>query len=130
MPAAYPSTLPQPVVGGVEASVNMGVIRSDMTARQAQRRVHTAMPHRFTLTFVITSLKWGPWYNWMKANGYRWFYISLPSLYAGLAGTNTSAVLVRLTSGIEARSVTGSDVTVTVSAESAPSMIGAYLDGL
>lgn len=125
---AYPSDYPQPLLEGFAAQIAMGVIRAQGPTDQAQRRIHTTMPHTFSLTFIMTVAQWGLWYQWMIANGYKWFTMNLPTLYAGLGGGTLSPVLIRLTSNsIVATNVSGSAVQVTVAAEIAPSMITQYL---
>ena len=125
---AYPSAFPSPAIEGFTATVASGVIRDSSPVHEAQRRVYTTMPHTFALTFTMSVAVWASWYQWATTYGYRWFTLNLPTMYAGLAGTTNSAVLVRFTSDLAARNVTATDVQVTVNAESAPSMIGAYLD--
>ncbi len=124
---AYPDSYPQPLLEGFSAMVAMGVIRSDMPSHQAQRRVYTTMPHTFSLTFVMSVTEWALWYQWAGVYGYRWFTMNLPTLYAGQAGDTLSPVLIRFNSDISAVSVSTESVQVTVSAETAPSMIGTYL---
>lgn len=130
MATAYPGTFPLPKIEGFSASVASGLIRADAPTHQAQRRVYTTMPHRFSLTFVMSVTTWATWQNWMIANGYRWFQISLPTLYAGQAGTSLSSVVVRLVSDISMTPVNLSTVQITVSAESAPFMAGDNAVGL
>jgi len=108
----------------------MGVIRADGPTDQAQRRVFNTMPQTFQLTFIMSVEDWGPWYNWAKDNGWRWFEIDLPTCYAGLAGTSLSAVLIRFTSDLSAVNIASDAVRITVSAEMAPSMISQYLDAV
>ena len=126
----YPSGYPQPLIAGFSASIAMGVIRAQGPTDQAQRRVHTTMPHTFSLTFIMSVAQWGLWNQWVMANGYNWFFMSLPTFYAGLSSGTLSPVLIRFTSGIMANNVSGSDVQVTVTAESAPSMIAQYLEAV
>lgn len=127
MATVYPTTLPSPSLSGFSATVAMAVIRGSGATDQVQRRVFKSMPHSFSLTFNMTVVDWGLWYSWVLSNGYRWFTLNLPTLYAGLASSNLSPVLLRFTSDLSAVNITGTDVQVTVMAESAPSMIGSYL---
>lgn len=127
---SYPSDYPQPLVNGFNAQIAMGVIRAPGPTDQAQRRIHTTMPHMFSLTFIMSVTQWGLWYQWATANGYDWFLMNLPTFYAGLSGSTLSPVLIRFTSGFSANNVSGSDVQVTVAAESAPSMISQYLEAV
>jgi hypothetical protein len=128
--AAYPSTLPGPVIEGLGARVAMGVLRSDMDTHQAQRRVFQTMPHSFTLVFRMTLVQWAQWQLWALANGYRWFELDLPSLYAGRVAQSTAPLTVRFTSGFTATLLAADVVQVTVTAETAPSAIGAYLEDI
>ena len=127
---AYPSTLPSPLLDGFSASVAMGVIRADLPMHEAQRRVFTTMPHSFALTFKMSVIDWGIWYQWVSLNAYGWFTMNLPTMYAGLASQLVSPVLIRFTSDLSAANVTGSDVQITVAAEIAPSMISGYLGAI
>lgn len=126
----YPSGYPQPLVNGFNAQIAMGVIRAQGPTDQKQRRVFTTMPHTFSLTFIMSVAQWGLWYQWATANGYDWFLMNLPTFYAGISGGTLSPVLIRFTSGFSANNVSGSDVQVTVTAESAPSMISQYLEAV
>lgn len=130
MATAYPSTYPQPRIEGFTASVASGLIRADMPTQQAQRRIFTTMPHAFSLTFIMSVDTWAGWQNWVSVNGYRWFEMNLPTMYAGLAGTSLSAVLIRFVSDISAVNVSLTDVQVTVAAEIAPSMIIDYMEAV
>ena len=127
---AYPSDYPQPLIAGFSAQIAMGVIRAQGPTDQAQRRVHTTMPHTFSLTFIMSVVQWGTWYQWATANAYDWFTMNLPTFYAGITEDTLSPVLIRFTSGLVANNVSGSDVQVTVTAESAPSMIAQYLEAV
>lgn len=127
MATVYPTTFPSPSFDGFSSSVDMGVIRADGAMDQAQRRVFTTMPLSFSLTFTMSVTIWGLWYNWVQANGYRWFQISLPTFYAGRTGDWTSPVLLRFTSDLSAANISATDIRVSVAAESAPSMTSAYL---
>lgn len=128
MPTAYPSTLPGPVIEGFSARVAMGVLRSDDPTHQAQRRVHKTMPHSFSLVFRMTLAQWASWQLWVLANGYSWFEIDLPTLYAGRLTQNTAPALIRITSDLGATLLAADVVQVTVTAELAPSAIGTYLE--
>ena len=127
---AYPSTLPGPVIEGLGAQVAMGVLRSDMDTHQAQRRVFQTMPHGFSLVFRMTLAEWAQWQLWALASGYQWFTLDLPSLYAGRASLNTAPLRVRFTSGFNATLLAADVVQVTVTAETAPSAIGEYLEDI
>ena len=127
MATSYPTTFPSPQLDGLSAMVDMGLIKTDRPMNQAQRRLYATMPHTFSLTFSMSISTWGLWYNWVIANGFRWFTINLPSLYAGRTGDWASPVLVRFTSDLSAANITATDVRVNVMAETAPSMIATYL---
>ena len=127
MATSYPTTFPSPQLDGLSAMVDMGLIKTDRPMNQAQRRLYATMPHTFSLTFNMSISTWGLWYNWVIANGFRWFTINLPSLYAGRTGDWASPVLVRFTSDLSAANITATDVRITVMAEAAPSMIATYL---
>ena len=129
MPTAYPSTLPQPLIAGFGAVVASGVIRDESPAHQEQRRVFTTMPHSVSLSLVMGLTEWDAWARWVNENGFTWFEMSLPSLYAGRTGDDLSAVLIRFTSNVPAAAVSGEHVQVTMQAEFAPSMIAQYLEG-
>lgn len=130
MATQYPAEFPQPLLDGFAATVAMGVIRSDMASHQAQRRVYRTMPHSFTLTFVMSVEQWGSWYRWVSANGFSWFEMELPALYAGRLGALVSAAPIRFTSDVAAANVSASHVRVSVSAEISPSAIGAWLEAV
>lgn len=130
MATAYPSTFVSPKIEGFSATVASGLIKTEQPTHQAQRRVYTSMRQRFSLTFVMSVTAWASWQNWMIANGYRWFSINLPTLYAGQAGTSLSSVLVRLVSDISVVPVNLTSVQITVTAESAPLMPAASASGL
>jgi hypothetical protein len=130
MPTLYPATRPDPVISGLGATVAMGVIRSDMDTHQVQRRVFNTMPHAFTLSFVLTLTQWATWQQWALENGYGWFEINLPSLYAGNLLQNTSLAVVRFTSNFSATTLAADVVQVNVTAEMAPSMIADYYEAL
>jgi len=127
MATSYPTTFPSPQLDGLSAMVDMGLIKTDRPMNQAQRRLYATMPHTFSLTFNMSISTWGLWYNWVIANGFRWFTINLPSLYAGRTGDWASPVLVRFTSDLSAANITATDVRINVMAEAAPSMIATYL---
>lgn len=117
----YPATFPLPKIEGFSATVASGLIKTDMPTQQAQRRVFKTMPHRFSLTFIMSVNTWASWHNWVVTNGYRWFDLELPTMYAGENGTDLSAVLVRFVSDVSVTPISLTDVQITVAAESAPS---------
>jgi hypothetical protein len=127
MTTQYPSVFPQPLVSGFGAMVASGVTRDGSSVHQEQRRVFQTMPHSFTLSFVMSLADWDAWARWIDENGFRWFEIELPTLYAGKDGLFKAPVLVRLTSDVPATTVSGEHVQVSVSAEIAPSMIDQLL---
>lgn len=127
MATAYPSTLPLPKIEGFSATVSSGLIKTEMPIHQAQRRVFNTMPHQFSMTFVMSVELWALWYVWVSSNGYRWFEMNLPTMYAGLASSVLSPVIIRFVSDLSAVNVSQTDVQVTVAAEIAPSMIADYL---
>ena len=128
MATQYPTTYPCPSISSFSALVSMGVARSDMGGNQVQRRVFSTMPHTFSLTFTMSVTAWTAWQRWVKDNAYGWFEMSLPSLYAGKAGSLLTPTLIRFTSPISASNVTESQVQLSVQAEMAPSMIAKYLE--
>ena len=130
MATKYPVSFPCPLINGYRMSVASGVIRSDMSFHQAQRRVFTTMPHAIVLSFMMPVTMWANWQQWVTNNAFKWFEMNLPSMYAGLAGTRTTATLIRFTGNVTADSVTEQHVQVTVTAEMAPSMIGKYLEAV
>lgn len=107
-------------MAGFSAVVASGLIKTDQPTHQAQRRVFTSMPQRFSLTFVMTMRTWALWQSWASINGYRWFTISLPTKYAGRSGADLSLINVRFTSDISATLIGPAAVQVIVAAESAP----------
>ena len=127
---AYPSDYPQPKIEGFAASVASGLIKTEDPIHQAQRRVFSTMPHTFALTFVMSVDDWALWHNWASSNGYGWFEINLPTMYAGLAATTLSPVLIRFISDVSAVAVSLNNVQVTVTAEIAPSMIVGYMEAV
>lgn len=128
MTTQYPSTLPGPLLEGYSATIAMGVIRSDMSGHQAQRRVFATMPHSFTLSFLLSLTEWAAWQVWVTSYGFRWFEIDLATHYAGRDGSPVAPVLIRLMSGAVTVPVSERHVRVSVEAEMAPSMITQYLD--
>lgn len=128
MPEQYPSNLPGPTVNGFGATVASGVIRAESGSHQEQRRVHTTMPHTFTLSFVMSLAQWAQWQLWALEYGYRWFEIDLPTLYAGKLEESVAPALIRFTSEFNAALLAAEQVQITVAAELAPSMIAAYLE--
>ena len=128
MATAYPSTLPSPMLEGLSATVAMGVLRSDIPLAQAQRRQFITMPHTFMLNFAMDISTLGTWFSWVQTNGYTWFTMPLPSLYAGYAGLDSQALLIRFISDIATVHLASNDVRVSVMAESAPSAISTFLD--
>lgn len=122
MPATYPSTFPKPTVAGFGVTVASGVIRSEQPNQQSQRRAFSNMPQQFTLQWTMKTQAWSKWQPWMTENGFSWFYINLGGAFAGKAGTNTSAHLIRLTSDIQAVPVGADVVQINATAEAAPSM--------
>ena len=108
--------------------VGSGVIRSEIPTAQAQRRVFNTMPHTYTLTFVMTVAQWGEWQQWAGTFGYRWFSMDLPSFYAGKDNLEIAPVVIRLTSGITANSLSQDVVQIAVTAEMSPSMFTQYLE--
>jgi hypothetical protein len=85
------------------------------------------MPHVVSMTFVMTLSTYASWYDWTLNYGYRWFDISLPSMYAGIVGANLSTVTVRFISDVSKTMLAQDSVQVSVTAEFAPSMIADYL---
>lgn len=128
MATAYPSTFPLPKIDGFSASVASGLTKTQDPSHQVQRRVFVNMPHTFSLTFVMGVTTWALWHNWVVANGYTWFTMNLPTMYAGLLSAQISPVLIRFTSNPSASTVSLSDVQITISAEIAPSAIDAFLE--
>jgi hypothetical protein len=124
---AYPSTFPLPAAEGLRFSVGSGLVRAEGSTNQAQRRVFDTMPHVFEMTFVMGLRTFSLWWDWAMLNGFRWFDMNLPTMYAGQAGTALSAVTIRFVSDISTVFVAQDTVQVSVSAESAPSMIADYL---
>jgi hypothetical protein len=108
----------------------MGAARSEIPMSQVQRRIFRTMPHSVSLSFVMTVTQWGTWETWVKANGYDWFQLDLPSLYSGRLGKRLSPHLIRFTSGLSVRNITESSVQISVNAEFSPSMITQYLDAV
>ena len=102
METFYPSDLPLPKIEGFSAEVASGLIKTETPTHQAQRRVFSTMPHRFSLTFVLSFQKWATWYSWASGNGYRWFDLELPTMYAGMVSADIAPITVRFVSGIVA----------------------------
>lgn len=130
MAIQYPTTFPCPLLDGFGITVAMGVIRSDNKMHQAQRRVFNTMPHVFTMSFAMTLPVWAAWQQWVNNNGYQWFQMSLPNMYAGQAGKLTTPTLIRFVSPITSSNLTESHVRLSVTAEMAPSMIRNYLEAV
>lgn len=124
----YPATLPKPSLDGFAMVAGAGIVRDDNPMSREQRRVFNTMPHTMSLVFNMGADQRIGWINWVKTYGYRWFYIQLPTMYAGLLNTKTSMVLIRFTSDVQFKSVSLLNVQATVSAEMAPSMIAKVLE--
>lgn len=128
MAIQYPANFPQPLLEGFAATVSMGVIRAESPSHQVQRRVYKTMPHVFTMSFIMSVVQWGSWYRWVNTNGFSWFEMNLPTLYAGRLGEDVSPVLIRIISDVTGANVSATDVRVNVTAELAPSAIAAWLE--
>jgi len=126
MATAYPSTLVQPQLDGLKISVASGVARSDVPGAQVQRRIYATMPHTFSLSFAMTLAQWSDWQAWVAVNGYNWFTMYLPSMYAGLDELLTTPTLIRFTSSISASNLSQDHIRVSVMAEMAPTMIARF----
>jgi len=126
----YPSDFPCVQIAGYRADVAMGAARTEIPMHQVQRRIFRTMPHSVSLSFVMTVTQWGAWETWVKANGYDWFQLDLPSLYSGQLGKRLSPHVIRFTSGLSVRNITESSAQISVNAEFSPSMITQYLDAV
>lgn len=122
MATQYPSDFPHPTIAGFGITVASGVIRADMTMHQLQRRLYKTMPHTFSLRFVLSTEQWFDWQRWVTDNGFKWFEMSLPSMYAGRTFSCSSPLLVRITSDVQVTAITRDHFEVLVTAESAPSV--------
>ena len=122
MPTVYPNNFPDPTIEGFSISVASGVIRSSEPSSQVQRRVFKTMPHSFTLRFVISTVRWFSWQQWVTKNGYKWFTMNLPSMYAGKSDSCASPLFIRFTSDVQANAITNEYFEVMVTAETAPSV--------
>jgi hypothetical protein len=127
MATQYPDKYPCPQLDGFSQTVSMGVARTEIPYHQAQRRIYKTMPTTVSMTFVMTISQLGDWQNWILQNGFDWFWMNLPGLYAGREDKNTSAVLVRLVSGVSVSSLSSTHVEVSCAVEYSPSMVGVYL---
>lgn len=123
----YPITLPAPQIAGFRTTIDSGLIRTQMPMHQAQRRVFSSMPHRFEMTFVMTLVEWGEWQAWVKANGFTWFNMDLPTFYCGENGDTVLPTLIRFTSPASASAAGVGVVQVSIAAETAPSFIANHL---
>lgn len=132
MATAYPSSLPLPTIDGFGIAVASGAIRSAIPGHQQQRRVFTSMPQTFSLRFVVRTAQLMSWQSWMRANGFKWFRISLPSMYAGQSSACSSPLLIRLISDIAISAILYDRYEIVVTAEAAPSAAAAipYQTGL
>lgn len=124
----YPATLPKPSLAGFSITAKSGVIRDSDEMSRVQRRVFDTMPQTMKLSFFIRPAQRIEWFNWVKLNAYSWFYINLPTMYAGIINAKTSPVLIRFTSNIEMQSVSLLAIQATVDAEMAPSMVAKVLE--
>ena len=122
MATQYPSDFPHPTIAGFGINVASGVIRSDMSMHQQQRRLYKTMPHTFSLRFVLSTEQWFDWQRWVTDNGFKWFEMDLPSMYAGRTFECSSPLLVRLISDVQVTAITRDHFEVLVTAESAPSV--------
>lgn len=122
MATQYPSEFPHPTIAGFGINVASGVIRADMPMHQLQRRLYKTMPHTFSLRFVLSTEQWFDWQKWVTDNGFKWFEMNLPSMYAGRTFACSSTLLVRLISDVQVTAITRDHFEVLVTAESAPSV--------
>lgn len=125
--SVYPSAFPGPIIEAFSANVGMGVIRSESSIHQAQRRVFTTMPQTFSMVFILDVEQWAEWQQWAGAYGYRWFEMKLPTLYAGADGQRLAPTIIRFVSSFSAVSLSQTQFQINVTAETAPSMIAQYL---
>lgn len=126
MPISYPADFPCPMIDGFGISVISGVIRADAPGHNAQRRVFDTMQHRFRMSFAMSELLWARWHNWVNVNGYTWFVMALPSMYAGRLNLVKADAVIRFTSPMTAVPLTDAEMRVTVEAELSPSAILVY----
>jgi hypothetical protein len=115
------------MVDGYQIDIDSGIIRSKDRGLPTQRRVFKTMPHSVKCKFTLSIKEWGYWQEWITKDAKGWFYINLPSMYAGLHGQRTYRHLVRLTSTVTIDTKTINYVTASVTLEVAPSMFKEYL---
>lgn len=125
--SVYPTTFPGPIIESFSANVAMGVIRADSAVHQAQRRVFTTMPQTFSMLFILDVEQWATWQQWAGAYGYRWFQMSLPTLYSGADAQRLVPTIIRFTSPFSVTALAQTKFQVSVNAETSPSMIAQYL---
>jgi hypothetical protein len=127
MAETYPDKYPCPQVSSFTNTVSMGVIRSEISYHQAQRRVYDTMPTVVNMSFVMTLSQLGDWQSWMRQNGFDWFWMSLPGYLAGLQGKDKSPVLVRVVSSVSVSALSSTHVEASIAVEYSPSMVVGYL---
>lgn len=125
----YPAEFPCVQIDSYQMVAGSGVIRAG-NPHQSQRRVFNTMPHTINLSFTMPVSGWNAWFDWMKSNGYRWFDMNLPSLYAGLENARMSVHAIRLVSQMSAENMTDKQIRVSVVAEMSPVMIDKYLEAV
>jgi len=130
MPVSYPGTLPCPLIESYTIDVDAGVIRSKERGLPAQRRTFVTMPHTVKCKFALSLREWGYWQEFMTKQATGWFYIDLPSMYAGLKAQATFPHLVRLNSTITIDAKTATHVFASVTLEVAPSTFKQYLEAV
>lgn len=130
MPVTYPSTLPCPMIEGYSIDVDAGLIRSKERGLPTQRRVYQTMPQSVKCKFTLSFRQWGHFQSFLANEATDWFWIDLPSMYAGLKSKRTFPHLVRLVSQIAIDTKSATHITASVTLEMAPSNFKQYLEAV
>ena len=126
----YPTSLPCPMIEGYSIDVDMGVLRSKERGFPQQRRNFTTMPHVIKCKFSLSLKQWGYWQEFFSREALGWFWLDLPSMYAGLKNVRTVPHLVRLTDVVTIDTRSSTHITASVTLELAPSTIKKYLEAV
>jgi hypothetical protein len=115
------------MIEGYSIDVDAGLLRSKDRGVPAQRRVFSSMPQTVKCKFTLTIREWGYWQEWFRRDGLSWFWIDLPSMYAGLNARRTFPHLVRLMSPITIDAKSSTHFVASVVLDMAPSNYKQFL---
>jgi hypothetical protein len=118
------------MIEGYSIDVDAGLIRSKDRGLPAQRRVFTTIPQTVKCKFTLSLREWGYWQEFITKEAPGWFWLDLPSMYAGLKAQRTFPHLVRLISQVTIDAKSSTHVAVSVTFEMSPSTFKQYLEAV